>query len=66
MRGTMNDCLGRGLTRLGPAATVLLLVGLVAAISTDGRLPAASTQALLGVLLVLDVIATEWLTRPRG
>ncbi|MDP9471909.1 MAG: hypothetical protein M3Q71_14810 [Chloroflexota bacterium] len=66
MRGTMNDRLGRGLTRLGPAATVLLLVGLVAAISTDGRLPAASTQALLGVLLVLDVIATEWLTRPRG
>ncbi|MDP9354269.1 MAG: hypothetical protein M3Q03_19040 [Chloroflexota bacterium] len=51
--------------RLGPVATVLLLVGLVAAIGTDGRLPAASTQVLLGVLLVLDVIAAGWLTRPR-
>ena len=52
--------------RLGPIAAVLLLGSLGAAIGTEGVLPAASTQALLGVLLVLDVIAVEWLTRPRG
>lgn len=65
MLGTMNGGAQRILARVGPVATVLLLVGLVAAIGTDGRLPASSTQALLGVLLVLDVIAAGWLTRPR-
>ncbi len=65
MNGTMNGSAQRILARVGPAAAVLLLVGLVTAITTDGRLPTTSTQALLGVLLILDVIAAEWLTRPR-
>jgi hypothetical protein len=54
---------GRG--RTGPVALGLLMVGLVAAIGTDGLLPAAWTQALLAALLLADVVAAEWLTRPR-
>ena len=65
MDGATGGAAKRGLARLGPVAAVLLLVGLAAAIGTEGRLPVASTRALLGLLLVLDVIATEWLTRPR-
>ena len=51
--------------RVGPAAVLLVLLGLAAAVATDGRLPADGTRALLGVLLVLDLVAAEWLTRPR-
>ncbi len=65
MNGTVNGGAERMFARVGPAAVVLLLVGLGAAIGTDGRLPTTSTQALLAVLLILDVIAARWLTRPR-
>ena len=54
------------LSHLGPVAAILLPFGLIAAISTDGRLPGTTTQMLLGLLLILDVIAAEWLTRPRA
>ncbi len=52
--------------RVGPAAVLLVLLGLAAAVATDGRLPAEGTRALLGALLVLDLVAAEWLTRPRS
>jgi hypothetical protein len=51
--------------RSGPLALGLVMVGLVAAIGTDGLLPAVWTQAILAALLVANVVAAEWLTRPR-
>ena len=51
-------------TRIGPLAAGVLAVGLVVAIATDGQLPEPWTRAMLGVLLVLDGIMIEWLTRP--
>ena len=51
---------------LGPLALTLLLVGLAVAIAADGQLPAAWSRALFGVLLVLDLIVVEWLTRSQS
>lgn len=66
MHTTNDRSTKRTLSHLGPAAAILLPVGLIAAISTDGRLPGTTTQMLLCLLLILDVIAAEWLTRPRA
>jgi hypothetical protein len=63
-RDTTNRT-NRALGRTGPIALGLVMVGLAAAIGTDGLLPAAWTQAILAILLVADVVAAEWLTRPR-
>ena len=48
-----------------PWAAAVLVLGLLAAVALDGQLPGHWFKALLGVLLVLDVIVAEWLTRPR-
>ena len=61
MSGATNGTRGQ----IGPAAVLLVLLGLAAAVATDGRLPAEETRALLGALLVLDLVAAAWLTRPR-
>ena len=53
-------------TKLGPAATALLALGLVVAMVLDGRLPAPGTYALFGALAALDGLAIAWLTRTRG
>ena len=50
---------------LHPLVAALLALGLVAAVVTDGALPGLWSKALFGVLLVLDAITIEWLTRPR-
>ena len=51
--------------KLQPLAAGLLVLGLLAAVALDGQLPGHWLKALLGVLLILDVIVVEWLTRPR-
>jgi len=51
--------------KVPPIAAVLLAVGLLVAIVTDGALPGAATKGLLAVLGVLDMIVAFWLTRPR-
>ena len=77
MDGTMtNDMMTTSITagaagsgsrsRIGPIALGLLLAGLATAIAVDGQLPSAWTRLLFGVLLVLDLVAAEWLTRPRS
>ena len=50
---------------LHPLVATLLALGLVVAVVTDGALPGLWSKALFGVLLVLDGITIEWLTRPR-
>ncbi len=53
-------------TKLGPAATALLALGLALAVTTDGRLPALGTYALFSALAALDGLAIAWLMRSRG
>lgn len=53
----------RRLAAVGPAAAAILAVGLPFAVVTDGRLP-APWGTLLFALLLLDLVAVEWLTRP--
>jgi 1,4-dihydroxy-2-naphthoate octaprenyltransferase len=48
-----------------PLAAGMLAVGLAFAIAADGHLDGAASTALFAVLLVLDAVVIEWLTRPR-
>ena len=52
--------------KIGPAATMLLALGLVVAMVLDGWLPAPGTYALFGALAALDGVMIAWLVRPRG
>lgn len=52
--------------RLGPAAWLVLALGLLAAVVADGQLPGMWTQGLLIALLPVDAVAAWWLTRPRS
>ena len=61
-QGTMAT---RGRKALHPLVAALLALGLVVAVVTDGALPDLWSKALFGVLLVLDGVTIEWLTRPR-
>ena len=54
-----------GRRNLHPLVAALLALGLIVAVVTDGALPGLWSKALFGVLLVLDGITIEWLTRPR-
>ena len=49
-----------------PVAALLLGLGLLVAIVTDGSLSPLVSRTLFGVLAVLNVIVVEWLTRPRA
>ena len=49
-----------------PIAALLLGIGLLVAIATDGMLSPLVSRALFSVLAVLNLIVMEWLTRPRG
>lgn len=51
---------------IGPAATVLLAFGLLAAVALDGWLPTPGTYALFAALATLDGLMIAWLTRSRG
>ncbi len=52
--------------KIQPWLAGVLALGLTVAIATDGHVPAYAVKTLLGVLLVIDLIVAEWLTRPRG
>ena len=63
--GTVGRLRQSGRRDLHPLVAALLALGLVVAVVTDGALPGVWSKALFGVLLVLDGITIEWLTRPR-
>jgi hypothetical protein len=52
--------------KLQPLAAVLLAVGLLAAIVTDGLVPGLWTKLLLAGSLPLNIVTALWLTRPRA
>jgi hypothetical protein len=49
--------------KIGPAALVLLIVGLMFAIATDGNLPVVWSRALFALLFVSNLVVTNWLIR---
>lgn len=53
-------------SRLEPLAALLLAFGLIAAVATDGELPALLAKGLFALLFALDLIVIRWVTRPRG
>lgn len=52
-------------TKVQPWAAGFLTLGLLAAVALDGDLPGSWSRALFGVLMVLNLVTIDWLTRPR-
>lgn len=52
--------------RLQVLAAVVLALGLLAAVVTDGSVPALATKALLAAMVLPTVVLSFGLTRPAG
>ena len=47
--------------RVRPPAAILLALGIVVAIATDGDLPMLVSKGLFGVLFLLNLVVIDWL-----
>jgi hypothetical protein len=58
--------LEQAFARLQVAAAVVLAIGLLTAVVTDGSVPALATKALLAAMVLPTVVLSFGLTRPSG
>jgi len=52
--------------RVQPLSAVVLAVGLILAVLSEGQIPELWTKGLLGLLTVPTFVTAMWLTGPKG
>ncbi len=52
--------------RLQPLSAVVLAVGLILAVLSEGQIPELWTKGLLGLMIVPPFVTAMWLTGPKG